>query len=814
MKPPFQKQLLLTLALLLAAVAPASAQQSTAPHLAYVYPAGGRQGATFEVQVAGQYLGPITNAYITGGGIQAEVIAFDGPLTGVQQTELQDRQNVLQARRTAAQAAKNAATPARANAVPPVQPARRNGAPVAPPTNRPATNTVASSRPSTNAVPAVAQPPPVWTPADTTELAEIRAKLAANRKRQLNPTMSQNVTLKITIAADAEPGERELRLGAPSALSQPLLFCVGQLPEVNKPVPTEVPDPPPAARAGYPNGQTAAAPVELRVYPPCVVNGQIMPGGVDRYRFTALHGQRLVIAVAARELKPYLADAVPGWFQAAISIYDSKGHEVAFADHYRFHPDPVLLFEAPKEDEYTLQIRDSIYRGRDDFVYRITVGEVPYITDIFPLGGPAGAETAVEVSGWNLPAATVTEDARGLAPGIYPLTVRTDKFISAPVLFAVDTLPECLSRKSNHSQSAAQPLELPVIVNGRIEAPGQWDVFRLEGRAGDDIVAEVIARRLDSPLDSVLRLTDAAGKQLAFNDDFEDKGAGLQTHYADSYLTAKLPEDGAYYLWIGDAQHQGGPEYAYRLRVGPPRPDFALRVVPSSLAVRPGASVPLTVYALRHDGFSNAITVALKDAPAGFKLAGGPVPTNQTEIKLTLTAPAMVEPAILKLSLEGRAPFHGQDVVRPAVPAEDMMQAFAYRHLVPSKELEVSILDRAPLRLAFIGSSSIKIPAGGSAGVKVRTPGAQFTNNFQLELSAPPDGISIENVSSVGTEMEVLLRSDPDKIKPGAKGNLIVNIMAKRQPATNTVLPARANQPRPVVGVLPAITYEITDPAT
>jgi hypothetical protein len=222
----------------------------------------------------------------------------------------------------------------------------------------------------------------------------------------------------------------------------------------------------------------------------------------------------------------------------------------------------------------------------------------------------------------------------------------------------------------------------------------------------------------------------------------------------------------------------------------------------------------LTVYALRHDGFSNAITVALKDAPAGFKLAGGPVPTNQTEIKLTLTAPAMVEPAILKLSLEGRAPIHGQDVVRPAVPAEDMMQAFAYRHLVPSKELEVSILDRAPLRLAFIGSSSIKIPAGGSAGVKVRTPGAQFTNNFQLELSAPPDGISIENVSSVGTEMEVLLRSDPDKIKPGAKGNLIVNIMAKRQPATNTVLPARANQPRPVVGVLPAITYEITDPAT
>ena len=39
-------------------------------------------------------------------------------------------------------------------------------------------------------------------------------------------------------------------------------------------------------------------------------------------------------------------------------------------------------------------------------------------------------------------------------------------------------------------------------------------------------MAEVYARRLDSPLDSVLKLTDAAGKQLAFNDDHEDKGAG------------------------------------------------------------------------------------------------------------------------------------------------------------------------------------------------------------------------------------------------------------------------------------------------
>ena len=205
--------------------------------------------------------------------------------------------------------------------------------------------------------------------------------------------------------------------------------------------------------------------------------------------------------------------------------------------------------------------------------------------------------------------------------------------------FAVDTLPEVLEQEPNDSPAAAQAVTLPVIVNGRIEKPGDWDVFRFEGRAGDEVVAEVYARRLDSPLDSVLKLTDDAGNQLAFNDDHEDKGAGLDTHYADSWLRAKLPAAGTYYVHIGDSQRQGGPEYGYRLRISAPRPDFALRVVPSSVNVRGGATVPITVYALRRDGFSGEIAVALKDAPDGFTLGGAKVPAGQDQVRLTLSAP-------------------------------------------------------------------------------------------------------------------------------------------------------------------------------
>ncbi len=755
----FRKHFILTLAGVLAVATALRGQQAFTPHVGYVFPAGGRQGASFQVKVGGQYLGNVSNAFVSGDGIQAEVVDYVRPLTGQQLNQLREELKKFQEKRAAAQ-------------------------------NRPA-----------------------LTAADKMKIAEIRTRIAQSQKRMVNPVISEIVTLKIAIASNAVPGERELRLGSPLALSQPLVFCVGQLPEFNKPAPIVDAEEQPL-RPRNDNVPKATPAVESSITLPCVANGQILPGGVDRYRFQAREGQRLVIAATARELMPYLADAVPGWFQAALSLYDSKGHELAYADHYRFHPDPVLFYEVTKDGQYVVQIRDSIYRGREDFVYRITIGEVPFVTDLFPLGGPAGARTTVKVSGWNLPEAALTQDVTDFAPGIYPLTVRADKYVSNHRPFAVDTLPECFSGKANHSQATAQPLTLPIIVNGRIDKPGQWDVFKFEGSAGDEIVAEVIARRLDSPLDSVLKLTDAAGKQLAFNDDYEDKGAGLQTQYADSYLRVTLPAAGAYYLYLGDAQHQGGPEFAYRLRLGPPRPDFALRVVPSSLTVRGGMSVPFTVYALRRDGFSNEIRLALKDAPAGFTLSGSKVPANQDQVRLTLMAPTASSEKSFNLAVEGRALIQDQQVVHPAVPAQDMMQAFAYRHLVPSKELEVAFLERPQLKFAMkiLDPTPVKIPAGGTAQLRVRTPGRAAAANFQLELNAPPDGISIKNISPGDAETTIVFGSDAAKIKPGTTGNLIVNIIAKRQRANPAAAKARGNQQRVALGTLPAIPFEIVAP--
>lgn len=760
----------LILVSLLAFLPAAQAQQPPTPHIGYAYPDGGRQGTTLQVKVGGEFLEGVTNVYISGAGVRASVVEFSKPLTPQQFKKLREELKALMQKRQAAN--RNY-----------WRRGRRNG-----------------SQSSTNVT---------WRAQDEKNLMAIRKKIAAFARRPANPAIAETALLQVALAPNAEPGQRELRLEARAGLSNPLVFCVGQLPEFRKRDAQTSDEFPPQKGFRKNTQQKAVPPTETSITIPATVNGQILPGGVDRYRFQARKGQELVVAVSARKLIPYLADAVPGWFQATLTLYDAKGKELAYDGRYRFHPDPVIEYRIPKDGEYVVEIKDSIYRGREDFVYRMSIGELPFITSIFPLGGSAGAQTTFDLKGWNLSETKVTREAA--APGIYSLSVRKGEWISNPVPFAVDTLPEGLEQEPNNSPAGAQSVTLPLIINGRIDEPGDADVFRFEGHAGQPFVAEVFARRLESPLDSVLKLTDASGRQLAFNDDHEDKGFGLNTHHADSYLTTTLPAEGTYYVHLYDAQRQGGPAYGYRLRLSAPRPDFALRVVPSSINARAGLSVPITVYALRKDGFTNEIALALNDAPAGFALSGARIPANQDRVCLTLTAPMRPDKEPVNLSMEGSSFIQGQRVVRPAVPAEDMMQAFAYRHLVPSKEWKVAISGRFPARVGIrlLEDAPVKLSPGGTARVHLATPSRAFAERFHLELSDPPEGVTIEKVAPSSDGTEIVLHADAAKVKPGLKGNLIVDILAERKAGPAKKAKKQANQRRIAIGVLPAIPFEI-----
>mgnify|MGYP000058933460 CR=1 FL=1 len=739
--------------------------QEEIPHIGYVYPAGGQQGTRFRVVVGGQYLTGADGVRMTGTGVQAEVVDYLRPLNqGAFKTVQQQMQHLL---------------------------ARKN------------------------------ENPEAWTADDEKRVAELHERMTTFYIRPSSvPTLVETVTLEVTVAADAIPGRRELRLHTGQGLSNPLVFEVGQLREYTErsarsiavaesqsnvrrrrpPEGTEKPMPGTLPVTNDPNEIVAVA-------LPAILNGQILPGDVDHYRFTAQRGQKLVVDVRARSLIPYLSDAVPGWFQAVVSLRDAAGKEVAYADEFRFHPDPVLQYEIAEDGDYTLTIRDALYRGREDFVYRVAIGELPYVTGIFPLGTRLGTPTRIEFTGWNLPVTNLLYPAR--EAGVHPIAACAGRLLSNPKLFAVDTLPEELESEPNNLSINAQRVTLPVIINGRIDRPGDVDVFCFAGGAGQQVVAEVNARRLDSPLDSVLELTDATGKQLAFNDDYEDKGAGLTTHHADSRLTTTLPADGLYYIHLKDRQQHGGADIAYRLHLTAPQPDFELRVVPSAINARAGTTVPVTVHVLRRDNFAGEITLALQHAPPGFTLAGARIPAGQDMVRLTLTVPADAPTGPMRLNMFGRGMIPQREIIRQAVPADDLMQAFIYRHLVPAEELLVCVMNSwQPIAVGTLGVESLKIPVGGNARLSVNIPGRTAWGEVQIALSDPPPGITIANCALGQRNGGITFHCDAQTSRPGLQGNLIINVYAYRDPAT---MSGREQHKKPLrlLTALPAIPFEI-----
>jgi hypothetical protein len=601
------------------------------------------------------------------------------------------------------------------------------------------------------------------------------------------------VTLKVEIAPDAETAPCEIRLITPLGISNPLNFFIGDLPELS---------------ADGLLGRTIDT--AARIAMPIVLNGQILPGAVHRFSFQAKRGAHLVIVTQARDLMPYLADTVPGWFQAAVALYDAKGNEVAYADHFRFNPDPVLYYEVPQDGTYLLELKDSLFRGREDFVYRLTIGEIPFVTDIFPLGGQLGLPAQVALSGWNLPRRQVTLPS-GSDEGIFSEPLLSNGLATSGAMFAFDSLPQVFESGPAGATNRAERVTPPVVINGRIDRPGDIRKYVFFCRSGEKIVAEVEARRLNSPLDSWLKVVDSRGRQIAFNDDCTDKAAAFLTHCADSSLTFTAPADGLYYLFLGDSQENGGPEYSYRLRISDPRPYFALRVVPSSINARPGVTVPITIYALREDGFAGDISVALKGDSEGMILNGGRVPAGQDQVRATLTFPQLPADKPVTLAMEGHAIIDGRDVVRQAVPADDMLQAFMYHHLVPATGMIAEVTGtnrgRPPIKVMSPEPMILKADQTSQAVVSMQGRLPFVVAETRLQLSEPPDGISIDSIAPLGNSAAIRFKVDTAKAKPGLKGNLIVEAFVERTPP-----PVNGKQPekrRYSIGFLPAIPFEV-----
>ncbi len=661
----FRRLPILGLAILLA-----SASSAWAQYIGYVYPAGGQQGNTFPIRLGGQGLTYASDLVVTGEGVSVRLVDVYRSWGNQELGTLRQQLNELKKKETTVgdvMAAKMAYFEFPAPIGPETAPAATEGPEL-----------------------------PEKELAKKNLIDRIQSVFNEDQRTPAVPAHRELVFAEVTIAPDAKPGRRELRVITKAGISNALPFYVDQVPEVaHRPVKTSQKQV--LGKEYQALQRRPAEDEEMSVTLPCTMNGQLAAGWVDRYRFEASKGQRLVITAKARDLIPYVADGVPGWFQAVLRLHDSGGKEVAYNDDFFFHPDPVIYFEVPEDGEYVLTINEALYRGRESFTYRITIGEMPFVTSIFPLGARVGEPVKIEMDGWNLENVTLAPPPQDAKPGKHLIAATNGNLVSNYVPFALHTLPECLDAESNDEPSQAQKVTLPIIVNGRADHPGDWDVFEVEGKAGQTIVAEVHARRLGSPFDSFVKVTGPDGKVIALNDDHYDAASGLNTDHADSYLMVKLPADGKYYVHLGDTRRHAGKAYAYRLRISEPQPDFELRLVPSRIVIRskPSAktSASVTVFAIRKDGFDGPIKLSFKDLPQGFESGGATLAANAEAVGLALKTTLEETEKPVNLTVIGSATVGDREIVNEAVPAEDTMQAFLWRHLMPADTLPAVVVN-------------------------------------------------------------------------------------------------------------------------
>jgi hypothetical protein len=561
---------------------------------------------------------------------------------------------------------------------------------------------------------------------------------------------SEAVRVSIAVAPDAEPGEHDLRLMTPGGVSLRGRFFVDDLPE---------------ATAIEPNSEKTDA---LRVESlPAAVNGQLFTtatgqGGPDRgyWRLPAKAGQTLVCECQGRALLPFTYWAVPGWLDASLTLYDPDGRRLKYVDDFRFKPDPVLFHKVEKDGEYLLEVHDVLYRGSQDFIYRIRIGGLPYITHAFPLGGRRGSTAKIELHGVNLPNNSMELALAADSPAVRYLSVIQGGTTSNAVPFAVDDLPEFLESEPNDSLAAANRVTVPVVINGRIQKAGDEDYFVFKAEAGQKLLLEVQARRLDSPLDSVLTLFDAEGRKLAENDDppsplaqpnpannmpYPDLACNvdpldaLATHIADSRLVYTFAKAGDYAVRIRDVREEGGEEYAYRLKIAPARPDYVLRINTDSARLAQGDSIVLAVTVLRKNGFDGEISLAVQDLPPGLSASDAVIPARQNETQLTITAPANAAPGLCFPSVVGTATVDGQPLVRKAVPVETVVQAFYIKHWVPTKGCVLEVKEPAFFTISanIPPKQVLEVKQGGAAQVVVKAA-RRADGKFPVNLAAVP----------------------------------------------------------------------------
>ena len=540
---------------------------------------------------------------------------------------------------------------------------------------------------------------------------------------KITETTDRLVKARVLIAPDCRLGEHALRLRTASGLSGLRIFYVGPFPSV----------------AEKENNDTA---LKAQLVPlGSTVQGAISGEDLDWFVVDARAGQRLSAEIEGARLGRTMFDPV-------ITIRDPAGKIVATSDDTPLlgHDGFVSLLPAV-DGKYTLQVRDMVHTPNANHVYRLHIGSFARPASVFPLGGRPGEQLEARFLGDPLGefAQTITLPAAPAAK--FGLTADRDGPAPSPNWIRVNDLVPVRNVSPGTTQAKAPLLEVPApfAFDGVLATKGEPAFLRFKAKKDQHLDFTIYARRVGSPLDSVLTVLGPKGNSLGNNDD----SAGQP----DSTVRVRIPEDGDYAVKIADQLGRGGPLHTYRLEVAEVRPALVLSIPDTarydyetrkSPAVARGNRFAVLMNIAR-DGYNSDLRLAFDGLPPGITAISDVVPGSLTQ-------------AVVVFEAAADAPIGGA-LIRPAIQAakeNETAPEHRYRHTIDWVRIQndtmysrsevnrmaVAVTEELPFKVS-ITQPQVPIVQGGEMALHIAAERAEgFDEPITVKMMLNPSGVS------------------------------------------------------------------------
>jgi hypothetical protein len=556
-----------------------------------------------------------------------------------------------------------------------------------------------------------------------------------------------SLRLDFHVGAEASFGPHYFRVLSPRGASNVLLFRVGDLPHIME---------------REPNSTFAEAnPVE----PPVTINGRLnFDGDFDFYRFRAEAGQTWIFDLRAARNGNGL--------DAALILLDEQAREITRNEDF-FIWDPFIEHRFERGGTYTVVVQPTHTQLDPNFAYQLDIRTAPHIETVSPISMLPGANLEATLYGAGLldqsakllftrggavatgfsghilemrdsSARARIEVPQNADPGAYELTLNTATGNSDSAIFLVDSTPV------HHGTEAIQP---PVSITGTIHYRDP-ERFWFEAKKGQALVFEVRAHRYGSPVDSVLRILNEKGKELARNDDADFPGVADNK---DSRIFHTFAEDGRYQVEIRNLVRVTGEDFPYQLLVYPPVPHANLMLSSDQPYVDADGDGAIGINVERLFGFDGPVELSVSGLPDGVTAGATVIPAGETKAKIPLHA------RNVKAGVYGTVQVFGKGAELPAWRSVKISGGHGEGQTFFRLDRAALVVTERPLFVLEAEVTRVNLVRGGTVDIPVQIQRANdFAADVEFHVDGLPPGVTARPVIAHDGQSNVKIRLNAD----------------------------------------------------